>query len=682
MRILFSGHRFFICLPLHILFPLFLFAQTGRQIVPLDDNWQFHFAYDVRQKNDVRPVTLPHTWNAQQTLNGVMNYTRDAAVYERKIAFAPAWKGKRFFLYFEGVNSFAQVLVNHHFVGEHKGGYTAFCLEITSYLQAGKENLLTVEVSNAARPDILPLTGDFNIYGGIHRPVHLIVTDRNCISPLDYASSGVYLTPVAVTDSLATISIKTQLSIADTVSSFSLQTIVKDAGGNIVAQKQHPISASVTEDISSIPISSPHLWNGRKDPYLYKTIVQLWNGAKIVDEIVQPLGIRNYIVRADSGFFLNGKYLDLRGFGLHQDLAGKGSAMDDHDLKQDMDLVMESGATALRLTHYPHSEYFYRLADSAGIALWSEIPLVGPGGYKGYGYINNPALHQQATQLMIEMIRQNYNHPSIFFWGLFNELKLDYDDPVPFLNELNTLAKKEDSTRSTTCATFLDNDIYNTVSDVIAWNKYYGWYGGKFGDVAQWADETRKKYPSKPFAISEYGAGASPDQHSDEWKAPDPGGKFHPEEWQSLFHEAYWKALASRPFVWGKFIWCLADFGSSIRTEGEYKGINDKGLVSYDRKIKKDAFYFYKANWNEAPMVYIASRRYRKRLYAKTDIKVYSNQAKVTLYLNGKGIGTQSPDAYKMIVWKDVILKKGINKVEASAEGITQTLRDSCEWIY
>lgn len=341
---------------------------------------------------------------------------------------------------------------------------------------------------------------------------------------------------------------------------------------------------------------------------------------------------------------------------------------------------MEIGATSLRLTHYPHGEPIYDLCDTDGIVLWTEIPLVGPGGYSGPGYVKYEPMEQQAKQVLIEMIRQHYNHPSVFFWGLYNELKNDFDNPVPFLKELETLAKKEDPTRLTTCATAYNIDPLNDVTDLTGWNKYYGWYGGHFSEIGTWADETHSKFPDKRIAVSEYGAGASPFKHTEHITAPDPGGKFHPEEWQTLFHENNWKELSARPFIWGKFVWVFSDFQSSIRTEGDKPGFNDKGLVTYDRQIKKDAFYFYKANWNPEPMLYITDRRNADRTKAITEVKVFTNIQNAELFLNGTSLGTRNKDNLDRIIWENVSLKKGKNLIEVKAKEKNEVLTDSCEW--
>jgi beta-galactosidase len=655
-------------------------GAAPRSCLNLDAGWNFHFSYDIRKDAPLQSVHLPHTWNATDVLNGHLQYYRGTGIYERKLAYDPSWKDKRVFLYFEGANSVADVLVNNKFVTEHKGGYTAFCAEITSYLNAGADNTLTVQVSNASRMDVLPLSGDFNVFGGLHRSVWLIVTSKNCITPLDFASPGVYIQPAGVSAAQAAVKVLTKLSLSLPGHQMEVRTTVKDARQIMVAQQT--VAANNEQSVEQqLQIAQPHLWNGRQDPYLYQVIVQLYQDHQLVDEITQPLGLRTFSVDANSGFTLNGAHLDLHGFGMHEDVKGRGAALLAADHRTDMQLILESGATAMRLTHYPHSNYFYQLADSSGIVVWTEIPIVGPGGYTGTGFINSPELKAHARQLLTEMIRQQYNHPSIFFWGLFNELKLDYDDPLPFLSELQALAKKEDSSRIITCATFLDSDNFNTISDAIAWNKYYGWYGGAFSDIGAWADAMHKKFPKKPIAVSEYGAGANIQQHQELLKAPDANGSFHPEEWQTAYHEAYWQQLHTRPFVWGKFVWVLADFSSAIRAEGNVNGMNDKGLVTYDRKIKKDAFYFYKANWSAEPMLYLAEKRSSHRIAAVGTVKAYTNLNSATLYVNGKHIGTANRDSIGRVIWENVVLRPGKNKIRVAAAGNDVQLQDSCTRI-
>ncbi|WP_144009024.1 glycoside hydrolase family 2 protein [Pedobacter africanus] len=655
------------------------YGSNARQILPLNKNWQFYFAYNFEQNIEKQKVNLPHTWNAEETLKGIANYNRTSAIYENTLTVTDAMKGKRLFLYFEGANSVATILLNNKFVDEHKGGYTGFCIEITKFVGLGA-NALTVQVSNAYRLDVIPLHGDFNVYGGIHRPVSLIVTDQDCISLLDHGSSGVYISQQQVSPQSAKINVLSKMSVGNH-SGLSLKTTIYDREKNVVASSVANITdANSKEARQDISISNPRLWNGKADPYLYTVEVSLLKNDQLIDQVSQPLGLRFFQVDPDKGFFLNGKYLDLYGAGRHEDLAGKGSALSDADHENDMELIKELGATAMRLTHYPQNKHFYDMCDRNGIILWSEIPFVGPGGYTGTGYLKNKELEANIRTMLIELIRQNFNHPSICFWGMFNELKLNYDDPQPFIKELNTLAKQEDPGRLTTLASNLEPEKFNGLTDLMGWNKYYGWYGGNFDEVGKWADDVHRVLPFTPISVSEYGAGASPFKHTEVLTKPAPTGRFHPEEWQTAFHEKHWEALKRRTFVWGKFVWVLADFGSSIRTEGDRTAINDKGLVTYDRKVKKDAFYFYKANWNPEPMLYIAERRNNIRYSKTAAVKVFCNAGTVSLWVNGKIYPKKVPNDLKTILWQNIKLQPGKNTILVRSVTRGKVLEDSCVW--
>ncbi|QPH40933.1 glycoside hydrolase family 2 protein [Pedobacter endophyticus] len=653
--------------------------NPGRQSFPLNSKWQFYFAYNFEQNIQKENVDVPHTWNAAEVLKGVADYNRTAAVYENTIDVKPEWKNKRLFLYFEGVNSVANILLNHKFLGDHIGGYTGFCLEITDDVKPG-ENSITVQVSNAYRLDVIPLHGDFNVYGGIHRPVSLIVTGNDCISPLDYGSSGVYITQKKVSHQSAEVEVASKLSIKNTVG-LSLKTTIYDQKNKIISSKVSGIENADTKEIKqSFELDKPHLWQGRSDPYLYTVEISLLKDKKVIDQVVQPLGLRYFNVDPDKGFFLNGKYFDLYGVGRHEDVSGKGSALQNSDHDRDMELIKELGATAVRLTHYPQNRHFYDLCDQNGIVVWSEIPFVGPGGYSGTGYVKNGNLEDNARTMLTELIRQNYNHPAICFWGIFNELKLDYDDPQPFIRELNALAKKEDPGRLTTLASNLGTREFSDLTDLMGWNQYFGWYDGYFDEVGAWADKVHGELPQKSIAVSEYGAGASPFKHMEVLEKPSPKGRFHPEEWQTAFHEQHWAAFKKRPFIWGKFIWVLADFGSSIRTEGDKNAINDKGLVTYDRGIKKDAFYFYKANWNPEPMLYIAEKRNIERSRSLTHVKVFSTANSAKLWVNGVFISEEKANDLHIIQWDNLKLSDGINHIEVSGGRGKLKLIDQCDW--
>ncbi|MBX2953174.1 MAG: glycoside hydrolase family 2 protein [Leadbetterella sp.] len=667
------------------LFQLVLFSLVGvpaaqalyREKIPLNDQWTYYPAYNVLKDVKKEQVVLPHTWNAKDALES-LKYNREAAIYQRKLDIPESMKNKRLFLYFEGVNSVAQVFVNGKTVGDHFGGYTAFCLEITDYVNFGEKNDLEVYVSNAHRLDVAPLSGDFNIYGGLHRPVHLLVTGQNCISPLDYASSGVYIQQKNITENAAEIEVQTMLSLKDKRKNYEIRACVYDQAGQLVKENTKKIlDSSQTEAAQKLVIDRPVLWNGKENPYLYTVEVELLNDGVAVDRVAEKTGFRYFSVDHQKGFFLNGKYLDLYGFCKHVDRKGKGSAVSEEDYQEEMALIKESGATSLRLTHYPHGKPVYKLCDENGIIVWTEIPFVGPGGYISSSYMKTADFERNTRNMLLELIKQNFNSPSICFWGIFNEVKMDYDNPVSFVRELHNIAKKEDPSRLTTLATFIDQDYFLGTTDLIAWNKYYGWYGGDFHQIGAFTEDAMKNSNGTPVGISEYGAGGSITQH--EWPAqrPVPTSKYHPEEWQALYHEGNWQELSTRPFIWGKYIWVFADFGSSIRTEGDTERINNKGLITYDYKTKKDAFYFYKANWNPEPMIYITSRRFTSRTRPVTDIRVYTNAPEADLYINNKKIGTGKKDKLNRVIWENVTLSPGKNEINVKAKN---GLEDSCEW--
>ena len=654
--------------------------DNTRTFILLDKGWGYRPVSDTGLKSSMKQVTVPHTWNANY-IPGTRSYNREMMVYRRDLEITPDMKDKRLFLYFEGVNSSATVLVNNKSVGSHKGGYTAFCMEVTDYAKQGT-NKLEVWVTNAYNPEILPISGDFNIYGGIHRPCHLLVTEQDCISPLFYASPGVFIHQDKVSEKQAQITVETMLSLRGKKQGLKVRTTIEDAKGNIISQN---IEQNVTIENVKQPfvIEHPVLWNAKQNPHLYKVIVELLDNGKVIDRVEQRTGLRYFSVDADKGFFLNGKYLDLYGFCLHEEVEGKGSALSAEDHERDMELVKESGATSLRLVHYPHSESIYHLSDENGIVLWTEIPMVGPGGYDFCGFINTDGLKEHARQVLKELVYQKYNHPSICFWGIFNEIRTNYDNAEPFARELHELYKEIDPSRLTTLASCDDPKFYQNCSDLMAWNKYIGWYGSRNAPetAGNFFDKAKAASNGKPVAISEYGGGANVEHHfSMKENDVKPSGQFHPEEGQTYIHEGNWSAFAQRPYMWAKYIWVFADFQSAIRNEGGKPGINDKGLVTYDRKIKKDAFYFYKANWSTEPMIYITSRRFTKRPEASVQVKVYSNLRENTLYVNGKKIGKQKSDSLNRVMWQNVTLSKGENRIRVEGKSKAGVIEDTCVW--
>lgn len=662
---------------LFMLYGMSMFAQ--RQDILLNNDWNFRFSHQVQKGTEVR-VDLPHTWNAQDALSGKIDYKRGIGNYEKNLFIRPEWKGKRLFIRFEGVNNIADVFINRRHIGEHRGGYGAFIFEITGKVEYGKENSILVRVNNGEQLDIMPLVGDFNFYGGIYRDVHLLITDETCISPLDYASPGVRLIQDSVSHRYAKVRAIVDLSNGSSgnqevelnVRLLDGQRVVKEGTKNVNLSGNEVMQQELTFEIDQ-----PHLWNGRQDPFLYQAEVTLFRNGQMVDRATQPLGLRFYRIDPDKGFFLNGKHLPLQGVCRHQDRSEVGNALRPQHHEEDVALMLEMGVNAVRLAHYPQATYFYDLMDKNGIIVWAEIPFVGPGGYNDKGFVDLPAFRANGKEQLKELIRQHYNHPSICVWGLFNELTELGDNPVEYIKELNVLAHQEDTTRPTTSASNQMGDL-NFITDAIAWNRYDGWYGGTPADLGKWLDRMHKDHPKICIAISEYGAGASIYHQQDSLVKTIPTSWWHPENWQTYYHIENWKTISSRPYVWGSFVWNMFDFGAAHRTEGDRPGINDKGLVTFDRKVRKDAFYFYKANWNrEEPMLYLTGKRNIVRTQRLQTIIAFTNQAGAELFVNGKSYGKTTPDSYAILEWKNVELQPGENEIKVVSTNKKLPLSDS-----
>ena len=662
---------------LFMLYGMSMFAQ--RQDILLNNDWNFRFSHQVQKGTEVR-VDLPHTWNAQDALSGKIDYKRGIGNYEKNLFIRPEWKGKRLFIRFEGVNNIADVFINRRHIGEHRGGYGAFIFEITGKVEYGKENSILVRVNNGEQLDIMPLVGDFNFYGGIYRDVHLLITDETCISPLDYASPGVRLIQDSVSHRYAKVRAIVDLSNGSSgnqevelnVRLLDGQRVVKEGTKNVNLSGNEVMQQELTFEIDQ-----PHLWNGRQDPFLYQAEVTLFRNGQMVDRVTQPLGLRFYRIDPDKGFFLNGKHLPLQGVCRHQDRSEVGNALRPQHHEEDVALMLEMGVNAVRLAHYPQATYFYDLMDKNGIIVWAEIPFVGPGGYNDKGFVDLPAFRANGKEQLKELIRQHYNHPSICVWGLFNELTELGDNPVEYIKKLNVLAHQEDTTRPTTSASNQMGDL-NFITDAIAWNRYDGWYGGTPADLGKWLDRMHKDHPKICIAITEYGAGASIYHQQDSLVKTVPTSWWHPENWQTYYHIENWKTISSRPYVWGSFVWNMFDFGAAHRTEGDRPGINDKGLVTFDRKVRKDAFYFYKANWNrEEPMLYLTGKRNTVRTQRLQTITAFTNQAGAELFVNGKSYGKTTPDSYAILEWKNVELQPGENEIKVVSTNKKLPLSDS-----
>lgn len=663
----------------------FSFNTFARQSMLLDSDWKFKLSdvVDAQKMNfddsGWPAVSIPHNWGWEEAQQG-KDFYRGPGWYRRELNVGSPENGKRYFLRFEAASSVADVYLNGESLGEHRGSFGAFAFEITTNLSASGTNVLAVRVNNAKQLDIAPLSGDFSVYGGLYRPVHLIVTGDENFTLTDHGSPGVAWLQTSVTENQAALDVTAQISNGTKRKQpLTFVASVFDGNGNLVASNEQKIAlaASMTAPYPlRIVVPQPHLWNGRKDPYLYRAVVELQTADGVVDSVEQPLGLRYYSVDPDKGFFLNGRPYHLHGVDRHQDYFNEGWAISETDMEGDVALLKEIGATVVRCAHYQHSDYFYSLCDQAGILVWAEIPQVNE--------INpSPRFAETSRNQLLDLIRQNINHPSIFAWSLFNELWPGNPDPHRELQDLKVTANGEDPTRPTIAATSNDGmPQMNKIPDLLGWNIYPGWYSGwgTKDDFGRSLDTRRNDSRQGGFCVSEYGAGANVAQHEQNPTQPVPTGLWHPEEWQAEVHEAAWATMKERPFVWGTFVWCMFDFAVSTRHEGGQPGLNDKGLVTYDRKTKKDAFYFYKANWSDEPVLYITSRRFTERTNAVTDVKIYSNAKEVELSLNGVSQGKHADGTNGVFIWQDVQLKSGENRVETKSERNGENLSDSCVW--
>ena len=657
-------------------------SVSARVDVNIDNGWRF-VGGSIDGSNIDEIVNLPHTWNATDAASGY-DYFRGGGTYTRDVLIQKEDEGQRFFLKFEGAQTVADVYVNDAKIGQHRGGYTAFAFEITDHVRVGEQNTIRVEVNNEKTKDVIPLAGDFTLFGGLHRSVRLLTSPPICITPIDHAGPGVYLRQRDVSSTSAQVDVTAKVSNASADrAKIELRVKIADADGHIVGSEKVEVATRPgRRDTGSVTISieNPRLWDGLKSPHLYAVTAQILLGGEVLDEVVQPLGLRTFRFDRDKGFFLNGKHLKLQGVSRHQDVKGKGAALSVEDHRRDLDLILDMGANSVRLAHYPHSEFFYNLCDSAGLVVWSEIPWVGS---TDSGFDSGGPFATQTRLVTYEMIRQNFNHPSVVMWGVYNELSNPEDaSPVPLIKELETIAKAEDPDRVTTAASFLwDDDPMHAATDVIAWNQYHGWYYGQSSGIGTWLDDTYERYPEAHIGVSEYGAGGSVNHHAEKMVRPFPAfHEWHPERYQAHLHETSWKEIAARDFVWGSYVWNMFDFSASWRREGDALGINDKGMVTYDRGIRKDAFYFYRANWSDAPTLHIADRRYRLRTSEETQVRVYSNANEVELNVNGLSLGIQK-GATGVFRWGNVPLVKGNNVVLATASIGATVHEDRVVWM-
>ncbi|MGM9928228.1 MAG: glycoside hydrolase family 2 protein [Bacillus sp. (in: firmicutes)] len=645
-----------------------------RKVININDCWKFikqneDNAFNPTFNDDTwETVNVPHTWNAIDGANG-FDFHKGACWYRKELSIDPIHQGNKIFLEFNGSNSITDVYVNGQHMGQHRGGYSTFRFDVTDVVQFGSSNTIAVKVDNTVVDDVYPQMADFTFYGGIYRDVNLVITHNVHFDLLDYGSQGIYIVQDEVNNEKASLTIKSKLvNDLDKDRKVRVWADLFDADGNHVAYtaKEVVLSAGEHQTVEMpVIIENPILWNGKKNAHMYKANVSLTSFNDVIDEMTIPFGVRYFEVDADKGFFLNGEHLPLNGVSRHQDRKDMGWAITKKEHKEDMELIKEVGATSIRLAHYQHDQYFYDLCDQEGMVVWAEIPFISIMSKNELEGIN-------AKQQMIELIRQNFNHPSIIFWGVQNEIQIGGERPEvrKLVKELNELTKKEDPTRLTTMANVMfvpDKDEYNFITDTVGYNKYYGWYQGKAEDFADWLDGFHQTNPTVKLGISEYGAEGILQYHS-----VDPKVKDYTEEYHALYHETVWKIFSERPFLWSTYVWNMFDFGANIRDEGGVQGRNNKGLITYDRKIKKDAFYMYKANWSDEKFVHITSKRFIDRSDETMTVKVYSNCEEVTLYVNGEEMTTKTNED-NIFIFENVSLQSGMNTIQAVSNDLKDT---------
>ncbi|MDX9691026.1 MAG: glycoside hydrolase family 2 TIM barrel-domain containing protein [Acholeplasmataceae bacterium] len=612
-------------------------------------------------------MDIPHTWNNLDGEDGNDDFERLSCTYFKIFDFNHT--NQHVYIEFEGSNSVTTVYLNGQLLGKHEGGYSKFRYDMTPYIK-NKHNELIVYVDNKHYDDIYPLTADFTFFGGIYRKVYLIYSNPISFDLNHYGTEGVYVTQKEITHEFADIQIDAYVNgLFKDKSKIKVVSVIKDKSNKVI-DEVHSIHepSSKLHIKQSLSVSKPHLWQGIHDPYLYTVEVKLLIDDICVDERIIPTGLRFFHVDHET-FYLNGKKYKLYGVCRHQDRKHLGNALTDEMHIEDINLIKEIGANSIRLAHYQQADLIYELCDKLGFIVWAEIPYISRTSTTDLKGTN-------ALLQMEELIKQNYNHSSICMWGIGNEITLRGErvSSNEIYDQLNQLTKSIDSTRLSTIAQLANvsyDDYHNQITDLIGYNLYYGWYVGKAEDLSEWLNNYRKALPNKPLCISEYGAEGIINIHSENPKPWD-----YSEEYHAWYHETSYQIIEKTPFIWGSYVWNMFTFASDSRAEGNTKGINNKGLVSHDRKIKKDAFYYYQAKWTHDPMLHLNSKRFTKRYQDEIEVKAYSNQTYVDFYLNHEYIGRVESE--NCIFKIEVKLIEGKNHIQV----ITHGLQDETTFEY
>ena len=623
--------------------------------IPLNEGWRFaklpEGVYPPVAEPAWETVTLPHTWYRDD------DQYHGLALYGRELPSDPAWE--KVFLEFEGADQRCRVFVNGREIGEHKGAYARFRLPVPEELR--ESGLLRIEVllDNRVSPDVSPNFGDFTIFGGLYRNVNLLVSGEDHFDYCYYGTDGVIARASVLDDGSGLLELEPHVCTDKDGALVAYSLIGPD--GRLATKG----SASANETFS-LRVAEPKLWNGKKAPKLYTLRALLQIDGETADETEIRIGFRTVSMSPDDGLRLNGQPMKLCGVAKHQDRAGVFSAVSGAQIDEDFDLIREIGANAVRLSHYQHPQHTYDRCDEDGLLCWAEIPMLK--------MTENGALYANAEQQLIELILQNIHHPSIFCWGIQNEIGMFRD--APFMHDecrlLTALAKRLDPNRLVTAANLYNvkpASQLNAVTDMVGYNLYFGWYYGEMPDYSKYLDNYHAQRPEMPLGISEYGVDCNVKLHSETPKVKD-----YSEEYQALWHETVYPILQSKDYLWGSFIWNMFDFSSDRRDEGGVKCINGKGLVSHDRTLRKDAFYYYKAKWSDEPFLHLCARRFVKRCREKVDVKVYTNLPAVTLFVNGKELGTEANNGNGTVLFRDVALEPGENRLKVVSGDLADSL--------
>ncbi|WP_170851060.1 glycoside hydrolase family 2 TIM barrel-domain containing protein [Collimonas sp. OK607] len=681
--------------------------------------------------NGGQAITLPHTWNATDaaSTSSTVPYYRGIGWY--RLDFTNAGTGASQWLQFDGASIVADVWLNGVKLGTHSGAFSAFRFDVTSLLKPGT-NTLVVKANNSAAVTgsdptaVAPLAGDFNMSGGLYRSVSLVSAPNTAHFALnDLGSSGIYAKTTAISSGSASVNVNAKLSNGSKADgTYTVRAALVDASGNVAGSSTNTVTIKAGTDTAlaqDVAVAQPHLWNGMADPYLYTLVVDLRDSnGNPVDRVVQKFGIRQMSFDANKGFLLNGKSYPLHGVNMHQDALGKGWAISDADTDEKLDVIKEIGANTIRLAHFQQADYTYAQADKLGFVIWAENGFVNTSitnaDCKAGATVPPTSFVDNLKQQTQELIRQNFNHASIGMWSIANEVGFACgggNTALPMLQTLQTLSKAEDPSRVTTLADVAAlSGAADTggITDTWGINRYFGWYNN-FLDQASLLgahlDALHALHPAQPMGMSEYGAGAALSDQTDNplggvvTSFDLSGGvvrNYQPEGYASYVHEQTYTQMLARPYMWGTYVWNMFDFGSGIRNEGDVRGVNTKGLVSYDHQTRKDPFFFYQANWRtDIPVVHITGHRYTNRAYTVADVKVYSNTDSTTLTVNGTAVGTMTASQCVMntpnlstpatpiavpntCLFKNVALTVGTNSLVATGSRSGKNAVDEASW--